>query len=92
MGIVYPHVWNNLQKEQFEKYFCELITEKHENFFVSCMIEPIVDLRTFVDRVSKLSRIEKINATVVPPNPLFDPVWDCCFVLYYIFKISSKHL
>ena len=39
------------------------------------MIEPIVDLRTFVDRVSTLSRIEKINATVVPPNPLFGPVW-----------------
>jgi len=76
MGIVYPHVWNNLLKEQFEKYFSELITEKHENFFVSCMIEPIVDLRTFVDRVSTLSRIEKINATVVPPNPLFGPVWE----------------
>lgn len=76
MGIVYPHVWNNLPKEQFEKYFSELITEKHENFFVSCMIEPIVDLRTFVDRVSTLSRIEKINATVVPPNPLFGPVWE----------------
>ena len=76
MGIVYPHVWNNLLKEQFEKYFCELITEKHENFFVSCMIEPIVDLRTFVDRVSNLSRVEKISATVVPPNPLFGPVWE----------------
>jgi len=75
MGIVYPHVWNNLLKEQFEKYFCELITQKHENFFVSCMVEPIVDLRTFIDRVSVLSRVEKISATVVPPNPLFGPVW-----------------
>ena len=75
MGIVYPHVWNNLLKEQFEKYFCELITQKHENFFISCMVEPIVDLRTFIDRVSILSRVEKISATVVPPNPLFGPVW-----------------
>ena len=76
MGIVYPHVWNNLLKEQFEKYFSELITQKHENFFVSCVVEPIVDLRTFVDRVSILTRVEKISATVVPPNPLFGPVWE----------------
>lgn len=75
MGIVYPHIWNNLLKEQFEKYFCELITYKYDNFFVSCEIEPIVDLRTFVDRISSLSRIDNISATVVPPNPLFGPVW-----------------
>ena len=90
MGIVYPHVWNNLIKEQFEKYFCELITQKHENFFVSCMIEPIVDLRTFVDRVSKLSRVEKISATVVPPNPLFGPVWED--LKDYLNKRDTKEL
>ncbi len=76
MGIVYPNIWNNLPKEQFEKYFCDLVTEKHDNFFVSCNIEPIVDLRTFVDRISTLTVINKISATVVPPNPLFGPVWE----------------
>jgi len=75
MGIVYPHIWNNLLKEQFERYFCELITEKYDNMLVSCDIEPIVDLRTFIDRISNFSRIERISATVVPPNPLFGPAW-----------------
>lgn len=75
MGIAYPQVWNHLPKEQFEKTFNKLISQKYENFFVACNIEPIVDLRTFIDRVSLLTRIDKITATVVPPNPLFGPVW-----------------
>ncbi len=75
MGIAYPHIWNALPKEQFEKYFCELICEKYDNLMVSCNIEPIVDLRTFIERVSTIDIVHSISATVVPPNPLFGPVW-----------------
>jgi len=75
MGIAYPTVWNNLLKEQFERYFCELIEAKYDSYFVSCTIEPIVDLRTFVERIAYLDRVEKIKATVVPPNPLFGSAW-----------------
>ena len=75
MGIAYPQVWNNLKKDQFEKYFSELIEEKYDRLLVECTIEPIVDLRTFVSRVSEMDSIDLIKATVVPPNPLFGPVW-----------------
>ena len=75
MGIAYPQVWNNLKKDQFEKYFCELIEEKYDRLLVECTIEPIVDLQTFVSRVSEMDSIDLIKATVVPPNPLFGPVW-----------------
>ncbi|MFH0710050.1 MAG: hypothetical protein V2A75_07585 [Pseudomonadota bacterium] len=75
MGIVYPHIWNSLLKDQFERYFADLIHEKHDNFFVSCDIDPIVDLRSFVEHISHMDKVDKISATVVPPNPLFGPVW-----------------
>lgn len=75
MGIAYPTIWNSLLKDQFEKYFCELIREKFDDFFVSCEIEPVVDLRTFVERVATMDKVDKISATVMPPNPLFGPVW-----------------
>lgn len=75
MGIAYPTVWNEVTEEQFEKYFSELIIAKFDGFFVDCKIEAIVDLRTFVDRLVEIDRIDKIKATVMPPNPLFGPVW-----------------
>jgi len=75
MGIAYPTVWNELTEEQFEVNFCELIKEKYDGFFVDCKIEAVVDLRTFVDRLSSMDRIDKIKATVMPPNPLFGPAW-----------------
>jgi len=76
MGIAYPTVWNELTEEQFEVNFCELIKAKYDDFFVDCKIEAVVDLRTFVDRLSSMDRIDKIKATVMPPNPLFGPVWE----------------
>jgi hypothetical protein len=74
-GIVYQHVWNRLQREHFEKVFGELIQAKFGNFFVSCRVEPVADLRTFVVRLSKLDKINSIRAKVNPPNPLFGPCW-----------------
>jgi hypothetical protein len=75
MGIAYPTIWNGLLKEQFENFFSALIKEKFENFFVSCKIEPVIDIRTFIERVSEIDKVDKISATVVPPNPLFGPAW-----------------
>lgn len=74
-GIAYQHIWNRLQKEQFENRFAELIVEKFGRFFVSCHVEPVTDLRTFAQRLSNLDVIHGINATVRPPNPLFGPCW-----------------
>jgi len=75
MGIAYPHIWNSLLKEQFVRYFCDLICEKYHRMLVSCKIEPVVDLRTFVERVASIDTVHRISATVVPPNPLFGPAW-----------------
>ncbi|GGX23094.1 hypothetical protein [Undibacterium macrobrachii] len=74
-GITYRHIWGVFPSEQFEKVFKELVEMRHQKFFVGCDIEPIVDLRTFVARLSKLDKITELNATVKPPNPLFGPCW-----------------
>lgn len=74
-GLAYQHVWNRLQREQFPRLFAELIIAKHSGFFISCSLEPITDMRTFVMRLSKLDTINSIRASIKPPNPLFSPCW-----------------
>ena len=74
-GITYRHIWNTFPSDQFEKVFKELVETRHQKFFVGCDIEPVVDLRTFVTRLSKLDQITELSATVKPPNPLFGPCW-----------------
>jgi hypothetical protein len=72
-GIAYRHVWNALPREQFERVFKDLV--EHNFILAGCDIEPVTDLRTFVMRLSRLDRITELNATVLPPNPLFAPCW-----------------
>lgn len=74
-GLAYRHIWNNFPSDQFERVFKELVETRHNKFFVGCDIEPVVDLRTFVTRLSKLDLITELQATVIPPNPLFGPCW-----------------
>lgn len=74
-GIAYQHIWNKLQREQFERAFSAIIDEYHGRFFAQSFIEPISNLATFVSRISTLSTITKIEATVHPPNPLFGRSW-----------------
>lgn len=74
-GVAYRHIWNVFPSDQFERVFKELIEARYQKFFVGCDIEPIADLRTFVTRLSKLDRITELQATVMPPNPLFGPCW-----------------
>jgi hypothetical protein len=74
-GIVYLHLWNQIQQDVFVNRFSELVVEKYEKFFVSCEIEAITDLRSFYKKISELSSIERINATIHPPNPLFGRYW-----------------
>lgn len=78
-GLAYRHIWNSFPSEQFERVFKELIETKYQKFFVGCDVEPVTDLRTFVTRLSKLDKITELNATVVPPNPLFGPCWKSLF-------------
>jgi hypothetical protein len=75
-GIAYQHVWNRLRYEQFERTFATLIREHFGAMFVDVTIEPVADLRTFVQRISTLDSVTSVDATVHPPNPLFGPLWD----------------
>jgi hypothetical protein len=74
-AIAYQHIWDRLEKEQFEQYFADLVVEKYGGFFVECSVQPIADLRAFVVKLAKLDSVQKISAEVFPPNPLFGPVW-----------------
>lgn len=74
-GVAFQHVWNTLERQQFMRIFPRLITAKYEDFLVNCFLEAISDLRTFIQRLSRFSRIASIQATVHPPNPLFGPAW-----------------
>jgi hypothetical protein len=74
-GIVYEHVWNQIENRRFETVLPRLIREKYSGFFVDCAVEPITDLRTFVVRIGRLTRVTRMQAKVHPPNPLFSPLW-----------------
>lgn len=74
-GIAYMHVWNAISDDLFCKRFKTVIEAKYDNFFVDCSVEPISDYKSFAAKLSKLSRITQISATVHPPNPLFGRCW-----------------
>ncbi|MDI6727791.1 MAG: hypothetical protein QMD44_02545 [Thermodesulfovibrionales bacterium] len=74
-GIAYQHVWNHLQREQFPRLFADLVIAKHQGFFLSCEVDPVTDMRTFVTRLARLDTITSLRAAVRPPNPLFGPCW-----------------
>lgn len=74
-GIAYQHVWNHLQREQFPRLFTDLVVAKHGGFFMSCEVDPITDMRTFVTRLARLEMINSLRASVRPPNPFFGPCW-----------------
>jgi hypothetical protein len=74
-GLVYQHQSSKLPRIQFEKVFPRLLAEKFDRFFAEAEIEPISDLRTFVQRIASLDVVTRLHATVHPPNPLFGPAW-----------------
>lgn len=72
-GLAYRHIWNALPRDRFERVFKALVEFKY--VLAGCDIDPIVDLRTFVTRLSRLEKITELEASVAPPNPLFGPCW-----------------
>lgn len=75
-GLAYQHQSRKLPRPQFERIFPQLLVEKFERLFAEASIEPVSDLRTFVQRVASLEVVTKLQATVHPPNPLFGPAWE----------------
>ena len=74
-GIAYQHIWNSIQQEIFVRRFSDIIVETFQKFFVKCEIDPITDYRSFVKKLIELEHINKLSATVSPPNPLFGVLW-----------------
>lgn len=74
-GIAYMHVWDLLGRDLFVSNFPKVVVEFFQNFFVTCEVEPITDLRTFAIRLRDLDVVTGIEAKVHPPNPLFGRAW-----------------
>lgn len=74
-GIAFLHVWNGIEAHVFPRRFKSIIEEAHDQFFVSCDVEPVSDYRAFTSRLKKLDKFIELSATVSPPNPLFGRLW-----------------
>jgi hypothetical protein len=74
-GIAFLHVWNQIQREAFPNRFADVVVASFEHFFVSCEVEPLSDVRTFIARIAELDSVDTLAAKVHLPNPLFGPLW-----------------
>jgi hypothetical protein len=74
-GICYMEVPNEINSYQFENIFQKIILETNENFFVTCEVNPISDIREFWQKITNLEKICRIKGYVKPPNPLFGEYW-----------------
>lgn len=75
-GIAYMHVWNEIDEQMFPKHFQGIIEAAYDGFFVRCELDPISDLRTFLEKLNALEKITEIKAKVHPTNPLFGRLWE----------------
>lgn len=75
-GIAYMHVWNEIDESMFPRYFQKIIESAYDGFFVKCELDPISDLRTFLEKLNALEKITEISAKIHPTNPLFGRLWE----------------
>lgn len=73
--FVYQRIWNHIDSGTFSKWIREIILSSKERFFVDCKLEPLTDIKNFLEKVRRISIITQIKATVNPPNPLFGHLW-----------------
>lgn len=74
-GIAFQHLAGKIEYSIFMKRWADIIGASSDTMLASCEIEAISDLRTFATKLSKLSGINRIQAKVSPPNPLFGHLW-----------------
>lgn len=74
-GVAFLRVSGHIEPWHFIKRFASIIEETYDRFFVECTVNMISDLKSFAMKLSNLSGITRISAVVVPPNPLFGPLW-----------------
>jgi len=54
----------------------DIILSSKDYFLVDCKLEPVSNIKSFLDKVKRISAINEIKATVNPPNPLFGHLWE----------------
>jgi len=73
--VAYEHVWNHIEFGRFPKLFQSIVEARAGEFFASCELNVIADIRSFVVAISEMVEIDRIRANVRPPNPLFGDLW-----------------
>lgn len=74
-SFIYLRVWNQIDPTTFSLRMREIILASKDYFLVDCELQPVSDIKTFLERVKKISIIHEIRAKVNPPNPLFGHLW-----------------
>lgn len=74
-GVAFLRVAGQIEEWHFTDRFARIIVETHLRFFVECELNLIADLKTFAAKLKSLAGIYRISAVVLPPNPLFGPLW-----------------
>ena len=74
-GVAFLRVAGQIEDYHFTDRFARIIVETHLRFFVECELNLISDLKTFAVKLKSLAGIYRISAVVLPPNPLFGPLW-----------------
>lgn len=75
-SFVYQRIWNQIEMTTFSSRMREIILSSKDYFLVDCKLEPISDIKNFLDKMKRISVINEIKATVNPPNPLFGHLWE----------------
>lgn len=74
-GIAFLRVAGQISEWHFTNRFARIIVATHKGFFVDCQLNLISDLKTFATKLKSLTEIYEISSVVVPPNPLYGPLW-----------------
>jgi hypothetical protein len=72
--IAYLHVWNNIRDDDFRTIFDQLIRQGAP--VSGFRLNPITNEEMFVSRIKQFDKIYEMKTRVVPPNPLFGPLWE----------------
>lgn len=73
--FVYLRIWNQIDHTTFSARMREIILASKEYFFVDCKLQPVSDIKSFLDKIKRISIVHEIKAKVNPPNPLFGHLW-----------------
>ena len=74
-GVVFLRVGGQIDEDHFIDRFAKIVERTLNDPNSECELNLIADLKTFAMKLKQLSGIYQISASVVPPNPVFGPLW-----------------